>query len=116
VNCELKTTFNCGLKTAVNCGLLTVNLAPGGGGAVQHAVDADVFVSIGPVEAFAVADDFPAGALGGRGAGKPPRPGKRDADGAPVHQVGDDRFVGNFHRLGSGLDFNRNGYAGGPGH
>lgn len=62
-------------------GLLLVRLlGRPGGDAVEHAMDADVLVEVGPMHAFAAADDLVILALLWCRAGEPPGPDERHAD------------------------------------
>lgn len=50
----------------------------------KHAVDADIFVDVRPVNAFAYTDDFKSAALLGCSVGQAPRPSNRDTYRATV--------------------------------
>jgi len=56
------------------------------GWAAQQAGDTQVFVNIGPVNAFPFAEDFEILALGGSGVEKPGEPSQRDRYLAPVSE------------------------------
>jgi hypothetical protein len=70
---------------------------------VEHAADADVFVNVGPVDAFAGADDLKVLSLLECRTGKPPRPHERHADRAAVQQMRRDGIVGDFDRVDAGF-------------
>ncbi len=54
----------------------------------------DIFVQIGPVNAFPVADETPVCPLFGGAMQQPGEPGQRNAKGAAVFQRDDQFFVG----------------------
>jgi hypothetical protein len=64
---------------------------------MQHRFDAQIFVDIGPMDAFTVADDPVPGALFWRRCQEPRRPGKWDADDPPVQKTGRDQPVLDAH-------------------
>src|SRR3989442_14780734 len=69
----------------------------------EHAFRADVFVDVRPVHALTVTDDLVFRPLGRGGSGKPPRPGKRDADDPTICEIGRDRLVGDLNALDPGF-------------
>jgi len=65
-------------------------VATWGRSSMQQALDADVFVNIGPMNSLAGSDDAQLRSLRRRGFGQPPRPRQRNADDSPVDEVGND--------------------------
>src|SRR5437867_610267 len=76
----------------------------------EHALGADVFIDVRPVDALTVADDLVFRPLGRAGGGKPPRPGKRDADDPTIREMGRDRLVGDFDAIDPGIAASRSAH------
>lgn len=75
-------------------------LCLGGRAAGKKASHANVFVEIGPVDAFAAPDQAPVHTLRGRAMGKTRVPGQGHADGSAVDEIDDQSLFRDRHALG----------------
>ena len=74
----------------------------------QEAFDADVFVKIGPMDAFAFTDEAPMGSFGVAAMGESGVPRQGDRDRSPIEQVHNEGITGDGQSLGPGFGrFNR---------
>jgi hypothetical protein len=71
------------------------------GHAVEHAVCADVLVDFRPMDAVAIANQFPLLALGRRCFRESPRPCERNADHSSIDEIGRNGLVGDVHVIDS---------------
>jgi hypothetical protein len=81
---------------------------PPGGHTVQHSLDADVFVELGPAHAGTAADDLEAGTLLRRGLREAPRPCQRNGDCPAVGQLHGDAVFRDGNSANAGFDIRGN--------
>src|SRR5664280_434802 len=68
---------------------------------IKHAFGADILIDVRPMYAITVSNDSPICPLFGSCIRQSPRPGKRNADYPPIHELSRNRVIGDVYILNS---------------